>query len=197
MILRTCLFFIAALFSYSSFSQHIDAPNAVASFQGTMFIFDKSELDGLPPQQAYIASQQTFGKLTDQIITAMVEDYAEKNGISVKEAMIDTFLSTFTVSGEMSEEDKQQFAKKHVLRWLVEKQLYETFGGVVVYRPTNPNMPIEAYLTVLKTYETSGALVFANKEFGTAFWQLFEPPYELTVDKENVNFSQPWWVPIN
>ena len=182
------------LFSFVLFSFSISAQtqDSLAVFNGVAFGMHNND-DQAQEASATVSSNQRVSELVDSLLTAIINDYANKKRISVSPELKQSFLVTFGESSSLPVQKQQALAEKFVKQWLVEKSLYGEFGGTVVYRPTNPQMPIEAYLKLLKQYEAQGDLVFTDEDFSQAFWSLFSPPYQLALEAEAVDYSSPWW----
>ena len=156
--------------------------------------------------------------LANQIIEAVLSDYASAHDIKVDSALVDAFKQRFEaeykknnqkVAAQKNAQQKDNglkesasakdtssiddIATKQVKRWQIEKHLYKAYGGAVIFEQSNPLMPVEAYLALMKEYESNGKFNVADKALNDAFWDAFEPPYEFVIAAENVDFKQPWW----
>ena len=185
---NTFLFFLF-LFSCSSSAQTQDS---LAVFNGVAFGMLKND-NQTQEASVTVSANQRVSELIDSLLTAIINDYATKKRISVSSELKQSFLVAFGESSSLPIQKQHALAEKFAKQWLVEKALYTEFGGAVVYRPTNPQMPIEGYLKLLKQYETQGNLVFTDEDFSQAFWSLFSPPYQLTLEAEAIDYSSPWW----
>lgn len=185
---NTFLFFLF-LFSCSTGAQTQDS---LAVFNGVAFGMLKND-NQTQEASVEVSANQRVSELIDSLLTAIINDYATKKRISVSSELKQLFLVTFGESSSLPIQKQHALAEKFAKQWLVEKSLYAEFGGTVVYRPTNPQMPIEAYLKLLKQYEAQGDLMFTDEDFSQAFWSLFSPPYQLTLEAEAVDYSSPWW----
>lgn len=138
--------------------------------------------------------------LADKIIQAVLDDYAQKRGIKVDDVLVEKFKSRFSASlnspslSESEQRSADQIAIKQVLRWQVDKALYEEFGGTVVFQQSNPQMPAGAYETLLKNYQQQGDFVITDNRYQAVFWEAIEPPYPFELEEEQIDFSQPWWL---
>lgn len=150
---------------------------------------------------------------SNKVLEQLLNDYATKKGIVADKQLIGKFIDKF--GGEIAKknnapansasvnninEDKaspktiDEIATHQVLKYLTEKSLYEEFGGTVIFRQSNPQMPIDAYRTLLSQYSTQGQLTFNDSELEETFWRSFKAPFKYIVPAENVDFSQPWWL---
>ena len=138
--------------------------------------------------------------LADKIIQAVLDDYAQKRGITVDKSLVEKFKSRFSASlnspslSESEQRSADQIATKQVLRWQIDKALYEEFGGTVVYQQSNPQMPAGAYEKLLKNYQQQGAFTITDGRYQAVFWEAIEPPYPFELEEEQIDFSQPWWL---
>lgn len=138
--------------------------------------------------------------LADKIIQAVLDDYAQKRGITVDSALVEKFKARFSASlnspslSESEQRSADQIATKQVLRWQIDKALYQEFGGTVVFQQSNPQMPAGAYETLLKQYQQQDAFAIMNDRYQAVFWEAIEPPYPFELEPEQIDFSQPWWL---
>lgn len=161
-------------------------------------------------------------KLTDLIIEGVLEDYANDHGIEPDPALVARFIEVFGDSlshaadlpqsgEENADKDKEDvnellaatpqaqkrepkvIAEEQVKLWLINKALYEQYGGAVVFRSNTPQFPIAAYNALFKAYAAQGKLVIKEDSFSGLFWGGFAPPYNAEIDPEFVDFSHPWW----
>lgn len=134
-------------------------------------------------------------KLTEVLFDAALKQFANEKGIAPTEALISSFLDKFgPAMADKSDADKRAIAQKQVMRWQVDKALYETYGGTVVFQQSNPLSPIKAYHSLLTGYFERGEIVISHQAFEKAFWQAMSTDkYGLTVPESQVDFSAPWW----
>lgn len=150
---------------------------------------------------------------SNKVLEQLLNDYATKKGIVADAQLVGKFIDKFgsenyqdnskpvnSASEDKGHEDNasskaiEEIAKHQVLKYLIEKSLYEEFGGTVIFRQSNPQMPIDAYRTLLSQYSTQGQLTFNDSELEETFWSSFKAPFKYIVPTENVDFSQPWWL---
>lgn len=160
-------------------------------------------------------------ELSEQIIEGVLDDYATQHNITVDQALVEKFKEKFassTVKPEQaagnsdssntssnsspsnsggasgSKTSNDEIAQRQVMIYLTEKHMYDALGGKVVFRQSNPQMPVEAYFNMLKEYEKSGKFEIVDKSLQEGFWAPFTPPYQYELAKENIDFSKPWWL---
>ncbi len=158
-------------------------------------------------------AQFQHAQLTELIIKAILDDYAQKKGIEADPDMVKRFLEVFGESLNAEEAmpkevgDDEELAKafaekkrapeevaaEQVKHWLTEKAMYEEFGGPVVFRSTAPQYPVGAYQKLLMQYAKQDKIIIRAPVFSGVFWRGFAPPYNAEIAPENVDFSKPWW----
>jgi hypothetical protein len=132
-------------------------------------------------------------KLSERIIEGVLDDYFVQNNLAVDAALVEKFKTKF--AGSASENGiSDDVAKRQVMIYLAEKHMYNTYGGKVVFRQSNPQLPVGAYYKILKSYEQSGKFTILDKGLADGFWTPFTPPYQYELAEENINFTQPWWL---
>ena len=131
-----------------------------------------------------------------RIYELVIEDYAKQKGITVNQTLVGKFIEKFEgqVSSETATKPIKDIAAKQVLQFQAEKAMYEEFGGRVIFRQSNPQMPIDAYKTLLSRYRDAGKLSIIDEDLRDAFWDVFTPPFQYEIAPTNVDFTQPWWL---
>lgn len=133
---------------------------------------------------------------SNKIYELVLEDYAKQKGITVNQTLVSKFIEKFEsqVSSESATKPIKEIAAKQVMQFYTEKAMYEEFGGRVIFRQSNPQMPIDAYNTLLSRYRDEGKLDIIDEDLRDAFWDVFAPPFQFEIAPENVDFNQPWWL---
>ncbi len=131
-----------------------------------------------------------------KIYELVLEDYAAKKGIELDQALVTKFVEKFAnqVSEKNSSKPIKEIAEKQVIQFQTEKALFDEFGGKVIFRQSNPQMPIDAYKALLNRYRENNQLEIIDSALREAFWDVFTPPFQYEIAPENVNFTQPWWL---
>ena len=131
-----------------------------------------------------------------KIYELVLEDYASKKGIELNQTLVTKFTEKFAsqVSEQKSSKPIVEIARKQVMQYQTEKALFEEFGGRVVFRQSNPQMPIDAYKALLTRYRQNNQLQIVDEALKEAFWDVFTPPFQYEIAPENVDFAQPWWL---
>lgn len=131
-----------------------------------------------------------------KIYELVLEDYASKKGIELNQTLVTKFTEKFAsqVSEQKSSKPIEEIARKQVMQYQTEKALFEEFGGRVVFRQSNPQMPIDAYKALLTRYRQNNQLQIVDEALKQAFWDVFTPPFQYEIAPENVDFAQPWWL---
>lgn len=131
-----------------------------------------------------------------RIYELVLEDYAAKKGIELNQALVTKFMEKFAnqVSEKNSSKSIKEIAEKQVMQFQTEKALYDEFGGKVIFRHSNPQMPIDAYKALLNRYRENNQLQIIESALREAFWNVFTPPFQYEIAPEDVDFTQPWWL---
>lgn len=144
-------------------------------------------------EQSAMVALASLTKLSELIIEGVLDDYFVQNNLAVDAALVEKFKTKF--AGSASEDGiSDDVAKRQVMIFLAEKHMYNTYGGKVVFRQSNPQLPVGAYYKMLKNYEQSGKFTILDKGLADGFWTPFTPPYQYELAEENINFTQPWWL---
>lgn len=130
----------------------------------------------------------------DIIIERISRDYATTQNIVLNQALVEQFIARFGTQLPSDTQKAQAIARKQTLRWQIDKALYEQFSGAVVFRQSNPQMPVEAYLKLLQEYQTSEQFRIIDQSYAAIFWSAFSPPYAMVIAPERIDFSKPWWL---
>ncbi|MBU3023444.1 hypothetical protein [Aestuariibacter sp. A3R04] len=158
------------------------------------------------------------GKLTELIVDKVLADYATSRNISPDPALVARFIEVFgeSLNTQKAKEAKaraeakanddalpmpkstvqksiQTIAEEQVKRWLIDKSLYNEFGGTVIFRSNTPQYPVGAYYALLQQYAKQGKLVIKEDAFAGLFWKGFSAPYTAVIEPQSVDFSYPWW----
>lgn len=83
-------------------------------------------------------------------------------------------------------------ASNFLLSWKIDRELYNKYGGAVIFQQMNPQEPVEAYGKYFRECEARGEFVIADEQLAEAFWDYFEGPHRMVVPPEDVDFSTPW-----
>ena len=131
-----------------------------------------------------------------KIYELVLEDYAAKKGIELNQTLVTKFTEKFAnqVSEKNSSKPIKEIAEKQVMQFQTEKALFDEFGGKVIFRQSNPQMPIDAYKALLNRYRENNQLQIIDSALREAFWNVFTPPFQYEIAPENVDFTQPWWL---
>lgn len=144
-------------------------------------------------EQNAMVALASLTKLSERIIEGVLDDYVVQNNLAVDAALVEKFKTKF--AGSASEDGiSDDVAKRQVMIFIAEKHMYNTYGGKVVFRQSNPQLPVGAYYKMLKNYEQSGKFTILDKGLADGFWTPFTPPYQYELAEENINFTQPWWL---
>jgi len=186
---------IARLFGESiSNSELQPSEQDVDRFQS--ILTDKSEAE-----IRNILAQRALGtKITESVLA----DFADKNHIEPTANEIESAYSVIKLwTAELSQNDtystedieryRYAMAQGMAKSWKVSKALYEIYGGDVVFQQSNPLTPVGAYKELFEQYREKGEFVIYDPIFKAAFWASVRMKYSNVLEKENIDFSAPWW----
>lgn len=144
-------------------------------------------------EQNAMMALASLTKLSELIIEGVLDDYFVHNNLVIDAALVEKFKAKFaaSVKGDVISND---VAQRQVMIYLAEKHMYNTYGGKVVFRQSNPQLPVGAYYKILKNYEQAGKFTILDKSLNEGFWTPFTPPYQYELAKESIDFSEPWWL---
>lgn len=127
-------------------------------------------------------------ELQEEILGRVFDRYAAENGIEANQEEIDAYLEKMdrgmAAEGLTAEDDltadevvqvramRQGMARSMIRQWKINKSLYETYGGRIIYQQLGPE-PLDAYREHLENLEKTGALSIENEALKTAFWRYF------------------------
>ena len=80
-----------------------------------------------------------------------------------------------------------------VRRWLIDKALYEQYGGDVIFEQSNPFEPIGAYRAFFEEQELRGRFRIMDAALDREFWWDLKRDRPFTVGKDQIDLSVPWW----
>lgn len=144
-------------------------------------------------------------ELARQILDAVMADYARQHNIKANPELVARFIERFASqhSATIADSDTpsagsdsslDDIAQQQVLQWQIDKALYAELGGTVVFTQRNPQLPVEAYHTLLQKYAQAGKVNITDTRFSALFWKAFEPPYRFEIPSSQVSFDKPWWL---
>jgi hypothetical protein len=73
---------------------------------------------------------------------------------------------------EAALKDKQTVAKAFIEQWMINKALYQQYGGRIIYQQGGPE-PLDAMRDYLKEQQQKGAFKILEKSFEAPFWDYF------------------------
>ena len=135
-----------------------------------------------------------------RIFSELRSDLAKRNKIAVSQHEIDQFNKRFAVApapkNEAERKAGDQFAEQMVRSWKIDKQLYEQYGGEVVFQQANPAEPVGAYRSFLREHEKKGTFKILDSKLRDEFWAYFERDGETTVSEADAKefYEAPWWI---
>lgn len=151
---------------------------------------------GQPVSSAQVAPPNR--PLDTQIISALLDEYAEQNALTASEEEIGEVLEVMQLptSPPLPEDQLlllRDMARSMVLRWKVGKALYARYGGDVIFQQGNPLEPVGALQQFLEDKEQAGAFTIHDAQQREQFYAYFKQPRPMVIPPEKVDFSAPWW----
>ena len=94
--------------------------------------------------------------------------------------------------------NKQTVAKAFIEQWMINKALYQQYGGRIIFQQGGPE-PLDAMRDFLKEQQQKGAFKIFEKSFEAPFWEYFVTDSKHSFFKqgskdEKQAFDQPWWL---
>ena len=125
------------------------------------------------------------------VLARLLDDYAQRNGISASEAEIDSHLARMQRrlreelgddydSGASLNTDervevermRRAMARSIIRSWKVNAALHREYGGRIIYQQLGPE-PLDAYLALLEAAQASGQFHINRAELEAPFWTFF------------------------
>jgi hypothetical protein len=94
--------------------------------------------------------------------------------------------------------NKQTVAKAFIEQWMINKALYQQYGGRIIFQQVGPE-PLDAIRDYLKEQQQKGAFKILEKSFEAPFWEYFVTDskhsfYKQGSEEEKQAFDKPWWL---
>ncbi len=67
---------------------------------------------------------------------------------------------------------RQEMAKAFIEQWMINKALYQQYGGRIIYQQMGPE-PLDAMHDYLKEQQQKGAFTIVEESFKVPFWEYF------------------------
>ena len=90
----------------------------------------------------------------------------------------------------------RNMAKQWIMKWKINKSLYEKYGGRVVFQQSGVE-PIDAYRDFLRDQEKAGSFKIMREAEKELFWEYFtnEKMHTFSEDKDALRLIEnPWWL---
>ena len=99
---------------------------------------------------------------------------------------------------EAALKDKQVVARAFIEQWMINKALYQQYGGRIIFQQTGPE-PLDAMRDFLKEQQQKGAFKILEKSFEAPFWEYFVNDSKYSFfkqgsEEEKQAFDKPWWL---
>ncbi|WP_367359054.1 hypothetical protein [Syntrophus sp. (in: bacteria)] len=91
---------------------------------------------------------------------------------------------------------KREIAQQIVKLWMINKALYEKYGGRVIFQQAGVE-PLDAYRDFLKEQEKKGAFQIIDKQYEAGFWRYFTNDAMHTFYEKDDGarlINTPWWM---
>jgi hypothetical protein len=144
-------------------------------------------------EQNAMVALASLTNLSELIIEGILDDYFAQNNLTLDATLVEKFKTKFAGSAK-DDVISSDVAERQVMIFLAEKHMYNAYGGKVVFRQSNPQLPVGAYYKILKNYEQAGKFTILDKSLSEGFWAPFTPPYQYELGEDTVDFTQPWWL---
>lgn len=152
-------------------------------------------------------------RLRDLIMIPLFEDYIRENGLEPTQAQITSFhrhrkdlhaeptafhppnssLVDRAFDVLVGAAARRTVAQVMIRQWLLDKSLYEKYGGRVIFQQANPNEPVGAYRAFLADHERRGTFRIFDTQRRDEFWSYFTKQHSMELTKDQIDFSKPWW----
>lgn len=170
--------------SYTSSDGHL--------FLATMADGSIIEFEPLPPiaATAYGEALHTAdaAELQAMIVTRVLDRYASQNNLRVEDAELTAFVDNMrrgmaaeglTIQEELTPQEREEvdamrrnMARAMIRQWKVNKSLYQTYGGRIIYQQLGPE-PLDAHRQYFEERQAAGDFSFENPTLEAQFWDYF------------------------
>lgn len=152
------------------------------------------------------------GELRGRIMIPLFEDYIREHHLEPTQAQVASFhhfnrdvheeprfdppsgsLFDRAFDALVGAAAKRTVAQVMVRQWLLDKSLYEKYGGRVIFQQANPNEPVGAYRAFLAGHERRGTFRILDLKRRDEFWSYFTSKHSMELSKDQIDFSRPWW----
>lgn len=101
-------------------------------------------------------------------------------------------------NSEAALKEKQRVAKAFIEQWMINKALYQEYGGRIIFQQTGPE-PLDAIHDYLKEQQQQGTFRIFEKRFEAPFWEYYVTDskhffYPQGSEEEKQAFDRPWWL---
>jgi hypothetical protein len=132
----------------------------------------------------------------------LIEEFIKANRLEPTKAQMASFQRRMAAltgqsNGAAAPEEAaalRKMAHAMVQQWLVNKSMYERYGGTVIFQQANPMEPVDAYRRFFEEHEARGTFTILDPEQREAFWSYYRRdhgPFKLP--EEIIDFKHPWW----
>lgn len=176
-------------------------------------------LSDLSPKPEELAmAQKSYAKLSSEEVAAMLrssklsqliwqrvmEQFAKTHDVEPTAQEVDSLIQAMNAmtaklpnhnkaSAEPPLSMQQDFYRAMVKNWKIDRALYQTYGGTVIFQQANPMEPVGAYRKLLEMHAQRGELTIDDPQLHAKFWEYYLREHPFQTPKDQVDFSVPWW----
>lgn len=88
----------------------------------------------------------------------------------------------------------QDLGRRAVVQWKCSRDLYELYGGQVIFQQANPFEPVGAYRKFFEEMEERQCFEIFGVRERASFWEYYIREYTITVSPDRINYDKPWWL---
>ena len=127
-------------------------------------------------------------ELRGMIVSRVLDSYAAERNLDVSDAELTAFVDNLRrgmaadgltadeglTPEEMDEVEamRRQMGRAMILQWKVNRSLYQTYGGRIIYQQLGPE-PLDAYRQYFEERQAAGDFSFKSSAAEAQFWDYF------------------------
>lgn len=162
-------------------------------FLATMADGSILEFEPLPPAVATVFGEPVHAadasELQTVLATQLLTRYAAQHNLAVEDTELDAYLAalqhseaeeTVTSESDLSPAEAQQVEAMRrtlghalILQWKINKSLYDTYGGRIIYQQFGPE-PLDAYRQYFEARQAAGDFTIDDAAMAKQFWHYFK-----------------------
>ena len=150
------------------------------------------EFEPMPPVVARVYGEEIRAadadEMRDAVLTRLLDQYASDHGIEAADTDVDAYVDKMrrgmaaeglAAADELDPDERveleamrREMGQALIRQWKINKSLYETYGGRIVYQQLGPE-PLDAYRKYLEERQAAGDFSITDPEMKDAFWRYF------------------------